>query len=101
MRTVFYRDMKSANILVKNENGDCAIGDLGSAIILDSSLHSKELAKACTGQVTILSNTHTHTHTHTRVSCGGWEPWDFPSLDSGYTLYVCPALTSYHNDISS
>jgi hypothetical protein len=41
--------MKSANVLVKNENGDCVIGDLGFAMILDPSLDSKQLAS--TGQV--------------------------------------------------
>ena len=46
-----YRDMKSANVLVKNENGDCVIGDLGFAMILDPSLDSKQLAS--TGQVTV------------------------------------------------
>ena len=47
-----YRDMKSANILVKNENGECVIGDLGFAMILDPSLDSKQLAS--TGQVCAL-----------------------------------------------
>ena len=41
--------MKSANVLVKNENGECVIGDLGFAMILDPSLDSKQLAS--TGQV--------------------------------------------------
>ena len=31
-----YRDMKTASVLVKNENGECVIGDLGFAMILDS-----------------------------------------------------------------
>ena len=45
--------MKSANVLVKNENGECVIGDLGFAMILDPSLDSKQLAS--TGQVCALS----------------------------------------------
>ena len=44
-----YRDMKSANVLVKNKNGECAIADLGFAMILDPTLDSKQLASA--GQV--------------------------------------------------
>ena len=47
--------MKTANILVKSENGDCVIGDLGFAMILDPSLDSKQLAS--TGQVLLDTGT--------------------------------------------
>lgn len=49
MWLIIYRDMKSANVLVKNENGECVIADLGFAMILDPTLDSKQLAS--TGQV--------------------------------------------------
>ena len=45
--------MKSANVLVKHENGECVIGDLGFAMILDPSLDSKQLAS--TGQVCVIN----------------------------------------------
>ena len=46
--------MKSANVLIKNKNGECAIGDLGFAMILDPTLDSKQLASA--GQVSEYNN---------------------------------------------
>ena len=43
------RDIKSANILVKSDDCECVIGDLGFALILDPSIDAKQLANA--GQV--------------------------------------------------
>ena len=53
---VAHRDVKSANVLVRGENGDCVLADLGFALILDPSMDEKDMANA--GQV---SNTHTRT----------------------------------------
>lgn len=47
-----FRDVKSANILVCNESGECVIADLGFAMILDPSADAKELAN--TGQVCVM-----------------------------------------------
>lgn len=55
-----YRDMKSANVLIKNENGECVIGDLGFAMILDPTLDSKQLAS--TGQVGLCRGSLTPCH---------------------------------------
>jgi serine/threonine protein kinase len=46
---VAHRDIKSANVLVRGENGDCVISDLGFAMILDPSRDEKDMAN--TGQV--------------------------------------------------
>jgi TGF-beta receptor type-2 len=46
---VAHRDVKSANILVRGENGDCVIADLGFALILDPAKDDKDMAN--TGQV--------------------------------------------------
>ena len=49
---VAHRDIKSANVLVRGENGDCVISDLGFAMILDPSRDEKDMAN--TGQVRYL-----------------------------------------------
>ena len=46
---VAHRDVKSANILVRGENGDCVLSDLGFAVILDPARDEKDMAN--TGQV--------------------------------------------------
>ena len=46
---VSHRDVKSANVLVRGENGDCVIADLGFALILDPARDAKDMAN--TGQV--------------------------------------------------
>ena len=46
---VAHRDVKSANVLVRGENGDCVLADLGFALILDPSRDDKDMAN--TGQV--------------------------------------------------
>ena len=46
---VAHRDIKSANVLVRGENGDCVISDLGFAMILDPARDEKDMANA--GQV--------------------------------------------------
>ncbi len=46
---VAHRDMKSANVLVKNGSGECVICDLGLALVLDPSADVKDLANS--GQV--------------------------------------------------
>lgn len=44
-----HRDVKSANVLVRGENGDSVIADLGLALILDPASDAKDMAN--TGQV--------------------------------------------------
>jgi TGF-beta receptor type-2 len=46
---IAHRDVKSANVLVRGENGDCVVSDLGFALILDPGRDEKDLAN--TGQV--------------------------------------------------
>lgn len=46
---IAHRDVKSANVLVRDEGGECVLGDLGLALILDPSADTKQLANA--GQV--------------------------------------------------
>ena len=48
---VVHRDIKSHNVLVKYETGQCVISDLGLALVLDSSVDDRYLAKS--GQVGI------------------------------------------------
>ena len=67
---VAHRDVKSANVLVRGENGDCVIADLGFALILDPARDEKDMAN--TGQVSHAhthTHTHTHKHTHTHTHC--------------------------------
>ena len=49
---IAHRDIKSANVLVRGENGDCVISDLGFAMILDPSRDEKDMANM--GQVRYL-----------------------------------------------
>ena len=88
---VAHRDVKSANILVRGENGDCVIADLGFALILDPAKDDKDMAN--TGQV---SQTHTHslvykplshshTHTHTHMHC----------------CYKAPRIYIVHNNVNA
>lgn len=49
---VAHRDIKSANVLVRGENGDCVISDLGFAMILDPTRDEKDMAN--TGQVSLI-----------------------------------------------
>ena len=51
---IAHRDIKSANVLVRGENGDCVISDLGFALILDPARDDKDLANA--GQVSLSHN---------------------------------------------
>ena len=44
-----HRDIKSANILVRGENGDSVIADFGLALILDPASDARDMAN--TGQV--------------------------------------------------
>ena len=46
---VVHRDIKSHNVLVKDETGQCVISDLGLALVLDSSVDDRYLANS--GQV--------------------------------------------------
>ena len=46
---IAHRDVKSSNILVKDESGKCVLGDLGLALILDPTSDDKQLANS--GQV--------------------------------------------------
>ena len=46
---VAHRDLKSPNVLVRGENGDSVIADLGFALILDPACDEKDMANA--GQV--------------------------------------------------
>lgn len=46
---VAHRDVKSANVLVRSDSGECVLSDLGFALILDRSFDTKQLANA--GQV--------------------------------------------------
>ena len=46
---VVHRDVKTANILMKHETGQCVLGDLGLALILDPAADDRQLANS--GQV--------------------------------------------------
>ena len=46
---IAHRDVKSANVLVKNDSGECVLGDLGLALILDPAADDGHLA--CSRQV--------------------------------------------------
>ena len=46
---IAHRDVKSANVLVKNDSGECVLGDLGLSLILDPATDDRHLASS--GQV--------------------------------------------------
>ena len=46
---IAHRDVKSANVLVKDNSGHCVLGDLGLALILDPEADDRKMAKS--GQV--------------------------------------------------
>ena len=46
---IAHRNVKSANVLVKNDSGECVLGDLGLALILDPAADDGHLANS--GQV--------------------------------------------------
>ena len=51
--SIAHRDVKSANVLVKDVSGHCVLGDLGLGLILDPSAKMEEKRKAHTEQVQI------------------------------------------------
>ena len=46
---IAHRDVKSANILMRSAEGDCVVGDLGLALVLDPTMDPKQMANS--GQV--------------------------------------------------
>ena len=48
---IAHRDVKSANVLVKNDSGECVLGDLGLGLILDPAADDGHLANS--GQVIV------------------------------------------------
>ena len=67
---IAHRDIKSSNILLKNEKGECVLSDLGLALELNPNM--KQIEMANTGQVGCMgictctyTQTHTHRHVHT------------------------------------
>nr|BAA82605.1 sALK-5 [Ephydatia fluviatilis] len=46
---IAHRDVKSANVLMRSAEGDCVVGDLGLALVLDPTVDPKQMANS--GQV--------------------------------------------------